>query len=186
MQLTAAYLGTLTPPWGHAVRDGNTCIATSVRVLSRALAPREIRQRACERLEGDIQMEPTSEGTTAPATQSHYRRRGLLVYASRYPGSQGDKADKATIPSRGQKTELVCRWSGVAVLVQTLETLLLRWAARRFQTGTTWPADRDLIGLCPSFFLDTATFTRWSRSLGAEASALRAPLALGEDPLRGS
>ena len=74
----------------------------------------------------------------------------------------------------------------MAVLVQTLETLLLRWAARRIQTGTPWPADRDLIGLCPSFFLDTATFTRWSRSLGAEASALRAPLALGEDPLGGS
>lgn len=48
------------------------------------------------------------------------------------------------------------------------------------KTGTSWPADRDLIGLCPFFFLDTATTTRWPRGLGAEASALRAPLVLGK------
>lgn len=33
---------------------GNTCIATPVRNLSRASVPREIRQRACERLVGDF------------------------------------------------------------------------------------------------------------------------------------
>lgn len=63
-----------------------------------------------------FRLEPTSEGTTTPATQGHYRRRGLLVYASRSPGSQGDKADRATIPSRGQKTELGVQvvWGGSA------------------------------------------------------------------------
>lgn len=41
----------------------------------------------------------------------------------------------------------------MAVLVQALETHLLRWAARRFQTGTSWPADRDLIGRAHPFSL---------------------------------
>lgn len=100
----------------------------------------------------------------------------------RHTARQANRAQaRATIRSRGQIIELVCRWSGVAVLVQTLETLLLRWACASLpKTGTSWPADRDLIGLCPFFFLDTATTTRWSRSLGAEASALRAPLVLGK------
>lgn len=46
------------PPCAVSI-PGNTCIATSIRVLSRAMlamVPREIRQRACERLVGDIQI----------------------------------------------------------------------------------------------------------------------------------
>ena len=57
---------------------------------------------------------------------------GTLLH--RETGRQADsqtasEPDGATIRSRGAKIELVCRWSGVAVLVQTLETHLLRWAA---------------------------------------------------------
>lgn len=79
-----------------------------------------------------------------PATQ-------VALVGAQAARETGRQAGRATIPSRGQKIELVCRWSGVAVLVQALETLLLRWAARRFQTGTSWPAGRDLIGRAHPF-----------------------------------
>jgi hypothetical protein len=168
-----------------------TCIATPCTQSCPELRCHEKYASECVRGPWEVQLGPTPSLLPKSVTGEVWSVPFALVrlvtlVGTPQAGRRTGRADSLTVPIRGQMIVLVCRWSGVAVLGQTLETLLLSLGCGRLQTGTSWPADREFIGLCPVFFHDTATKTRWSRSLGAEANALRAPLVLGEDPFGGS